>query len=199
MANRCPTCDKKVTRQQYKVTCTLCRKSTHYKCLPTYNDQDIEYAKSPNGHWSCTYCLQNLFPFSNLEENDWIINDCTNENIHDIESLNEMIFNPFDLNEIDEEDDLDPDNIFYGPIMQQNVLGCKYYNTQTLNLETNSKPLNSVQLSMLTLNIRSLPRNHKNLIPLLNIIDNQFHIISLTETWLKEYNADLFPIEGYAA
>ena len=57
---------------------------------------------------------------------------------------------------------------------------------------------NPNQLSNFCLNIRSLPKNHRKLVTLLNTIDTQFTTISLTETWLQDHNFELYEIEGYS-
>jgi hypothetical protein len=71
--------------------------------------------------------------------------------------LDQMIFQPFELNDLDEVNDLDPDNNFYNPLNNLYPTSCKYYNPDQLNKETNSKTQN--HLSNLTFNIRSLPKN----------------------------------------
>jgi hypothetical protein len=47
------------------------------------------------------------------------------------------------------------------------------------------------------LNIRSLKKNYTNLKICLDSIDNKFNIIALSETWLKDYSADLYTLDGY--
>jgi hypothetical protein len=113
----------------------------------------------------------------------------------DIEALEDMIFQPFEIDNVDESSDLDPDNNFYNPIVNQNILGCKYYNFDHLNRVTKTK--NPNQLSNFCLNIRSLPKNHRKLVTLLNTIETQFTTISLTETWLQDHNYEIYEIEGY--
>jgi hypothetical protein len=100
-----------------------------------------------------------------------------------------------ELNEEEEFDDLDPDNKFYNPIISKNIQGCKYYTLPNLNTELGNK--NDSQLSIMSMNIRSLPKNYRNFIALLDNIDSKFDIITLTETWMKEHNLDLYQIQGY--
>ena len=200
MANQiisCSICNKRVKNHESIVNCTLCKLPTHSRCLPIYSLDDIAYATNENGHWSCTSCLADIFPFHQIENNEEIqieLNNQTN-NMLDIEALENMIFQPFEIDNVDESSDLDPDNNFYNPIVNQNILGCKYYNFDQLNRATQAK--NPNQLSNFCLNIRSLPKNHRKLVTLLNTIETQFTTISLTETWLQDHNYELYEIEGY--
>ena len=107
-----------------------------------------------------------------------------------------MIFQPYELNDLEENSDLDPDNNYYIPQHQQNLANSTYYHLNNLNKEIVSKSQN--HFSNFTLNIRSLPKNHRQLVTLLESIDTKFHTITLTETWLKAHNEDLFEIENYS-
>ena len=71
-----------------------------------------------------------------------------------LDMLNSMIFNPMDDNEEEEYDDLDPDKNFYNPIINNITQGCKYYSIPNLNSEISKK--NQPQLSLMSMNIRSL-------------------------------------------
>jgi hypothetical protein len=107
-----------------------------------------------------------------------------------------MLFQPFDVNEIDEINDLDPDTNFYNPLINQNITGCKYFNYEQLNSETKSNSQH--HFSNFCFNIRSLPKNHRKLLTLLETIDIQFSTLSLTETWLQEHNSELYEIDGFS-
>ena len=101
-----------------------------------------------------------------------------------------------DDNEEEEYDDLDPDKIFYNPIINNITQGCKYYSIPNLNSETSKQ--NQSQLALLSMNIRSLPKNYRNFKTLLENIDTKFDVITLTETWIKTHNADIYQIDGYS-
>ena len=200
MANNithCIICKKRVQNHEGIASCNLCNHPSHFRCLPIYTDEDNTYATDPNGHWSCPTCLSIIFPFNSIEDDDNIqleIRNHTN-NMHNIETLNEMIFQPFEINDMEEINDLDPDSNFYNPFINQNITGCKYYNFDQLNKETNSNSLN--HFSTFCFNIRSLPKNHRKLLTLLDTIDVQFSTLSLTETWLQDHNSELYEIDGF--
>jgi hypothetical protein len=101
-----------------------------------------------------------------------------------------MIFQPFELNDTDKLNDLDPDTNFYNPLNNLNPSSCKYYNSDQLNKETSSKK--QKHFSNLTFNIRSLQKNFRQFNVLLDTIDIHFDTISLTETWLKEHNREFY-------
>jgi exonuclease III len=90
---------------------------------------------------------------------------------------------------------LDPDQNYYNPIMNQRLLACKYYHPDQLATDLQNKE--KIQLSIFCMNIRSMRKFFTGLNTLLDIIDSDFHILSFTETWLREYNIDQFNIEGY--
>jgi hypothetical protein len=200
MANlilHCNVCKKRAKRHENYAVCNLCSLPTHYQCLPIYQNEDNIYASNPNGHWSCPTCLENNFPFFSVE-NDYFsqqINITHTDLIHNIDSLNDMIIQPFDMNDMEEINDLDPDSNHFCPLINQNLTGCKYYNFDKLNQETSQ--INQNHFSHLCFNIRSLPKNHRKFMTLLETIETKFSVITLTETWLQEYNADLYEIEGY--
>ena len=181
----CTICTKRVKTHEKIVICHLCTLPSHYQCLPIYSIEDITYANNPNHHWTCPTCLATIFPFNNVENDQHFQHEINSHspNPHNFETLDQMIFQPFKLNDEDEINDLDPDNNFYNPLNNLHPSSCKYYYPEQLNNITCSKTQN--HLSNLTFNIRSLAKNYRQLNILLDSIDTQFHTISLTETWLK--------------
>jgi hypothetical protein len=75
--------------------------------------------------------------------------------IHDMDALNNLIFQPFEINDLEEINDLDPDTNNFNPLMNQHITGCKYHNFEQFNAETKSKSQNL--FSNFSFNIRSLP------------------------------------------
>ena len=97
-----------------------------------------------------------------------------NYNVNDLlNRLNNMIFNPFEINENYEVSplfDIDPDFQFYNDMsIQTNIGNCDYYTDDTFN----KKFVNSVEVnnyfSVLHINIRSAPKNLHSLEVLLSI------------------------------
>jgi hypothetical protein len=171
----CNACSKRAKQHERYAICSLCSLPTHLSCLPIYLMDDANYATNPNGHWTCPTCLATHFPFFSLDNED-ISQQSTAEysqNMHDLDSLNNMLFQPFEMNDIDMEhtDDIDPDSNYFNPIMNQNLSGCKYYNFEQLNQVTSTHTQN--HFSQFCLNIRSLSKNYRKLITLLVVIDTK--------------------------
>jgi hypothetical protein len=192
----CNLCKKGITQHVSTISCSTCNLPTHSKCLLLYMDSDIQYAKTNANHWSCPTCLSDLFPFFDITNNDEIINCLQNIAPYNLEVLENMLFDPFELNEdggiLDE---IDPDNNFYNIHANSLVNTCKYLQPEQLRSITNKfkYPLN---LSAMHLNICSMSHNHSAFDTLLHSLDHPFSFIGLTGTWLKPHNASLFCRNG---
>ena len=90
--------------------------------------------------------------------------------------------------------DLDPD---YNCITHNNVLTTKYYLENDFNDIIKSNDDYAKGLSLMHLNVRSIPKNIDKLNSYLLSLDIQFSIIGLTETWLKEETLDLYELPEY--
>ena len=51
---------------------------------------------------------------------------------------------------------------------------------------------------MLHLNAQSLPKNGSNVIEMLNLFENKFTVIGISESWLKDINDPLIQIQDYS-
>ena len=112
--NKCKVCMKRLVTHEKMIKCSLCLQSTHTKCLPTYSRQDIDYASAENNHWTCPSCLAEIFPYNTIEDSPSFVSTVLNPTIHDIDldTLNSMIYDPFDTSADDGGDtlyDIDPD------------------------------------------------------------------------------------------
>ena len=193
----CPICQKGIRNHERTVTCTSCSRCVHQPCLPIYSDVDIEYANDPSNCWTCTSCWKQLFPFHMLETNEELSLCLANNNQVDLNRLSNMIFEPFnDDDEGFEIDDLDPDSNFYNDQINTITANCKYLYPDKLKDKLSERTGKNAK-SFFHLNIRSLKKNYKQLLSLIDMIDNKFSVIGLTESWLKEYNHTLFDIDGY--
>ena len=70
-------------------------------------------------------------------------------------------------------------------------------NIKPNEIRNNFDTTNSKQLSILNLNIRSLTNKFALLLSLLKLINHDFTIIVITETWLNDSDNALFSIPGY--
>jgi exonuclease III len=148
--------------------------------------------------------MSSELPFNSIVD-DFEYKDNLNSffcNINDIffQSVENMVFNPFEINDSTNEyplDDLDPDrNYFNNAATINNVSNCKYYFEDLINTKFNTD-INS--LNLFHHNIRSTQKNFLDLQYLLSNLNIKFTIIGITETWLSETNVDLHEMTGYSS
>ena len=198
VTNYCSICNKGTKQHEVTIFCQTCKFFQHAKCLPLYTTADITYANNISNCWTCPPCLSNLFPFYALETQEDLNNHIHTRNHLDIQTLEAMLFNPFELNNDDDIiDDLDPDLNFYHDNINNITSTCKYLYPDALSTIARNWT-QAANLSFLHVNARSLNRSFDHLNTLLNDINHHFTIIGITETWLREHNVDLFEIEGYS-
>ena len=84
-------------------------------------------------------------------------------------------------------------NVNNDPVLNfHQVCNSLYYAEQNFNDLSDSDPImNSPNLSLLHLNVRSLPQNNDSLVLYLQTIKMKFHVIALTETWISPETCDL--------
>ena len=70
-------------------------------------------------------------------------------------------------------------------------------NSQYYSTEQFPKPVNNNLISLLHVNIRSLPKNVDQLEVFLQSINQQFSVIALSETWLKTVPHSYYSLPGY--
>ena len=188
--DKCPICKRGVKCSDQAAECSICKFKLHQKCLPIYQNEDIRYANQIDSHWTCPNCLKEIFPLYTLEENEEILDFFNDTGYNSIERLNNLLFDPFELSEeggVFEE--IDPDDNHLNVLASQTVHKCKYYFPDALKSEIEKKN-SPVNLSILHLNIRSMAKNYRMLLNTLEIIENKFDVIILSETWIKPHNVD---------
>ena len=174
--------------------CTLCKSYTHVSCLNLYSTEDLDYIKNSPNNWTCPTCLNELFPYYTIDNTPDLL-ALTTQSYAPTLDLDQLILNPFDLNDEGEGllPDLDANENFYN-LQQPNTVDSQYLQIPDLNKQL---PKSKNSFSVLHLNIRSLSKNFKNFRSSLALIEHKFSIIALTETWMKQHNTDLYNLEGY--
>ena len=198
----CRICQKRVLNHEKIITCNLCSIPNHTKCLPIYNQEDIDYASNPLNHWSCPSCLTDHFPFNTIEDERTFIEEATfaTNCSYNIENMTNLVFDPFESVTNDNEgmmDDIDPEQTFYNASIGDNPQNCNYYYPDASHPEFQSIK-NRTDIAMIHMNIRSMPTNFNSLQTQLNSSTIPYNIVCLTETWLKDSNADIFGMTGFA-
>jgi hypothetical protein len=127
-----------------------------------------------------------------------------NKSIISLYSLNSKVFNPFELNDMQDVDNLlptahlDPDAQFFrGSISIYKYGDSDYYTEDSFNSKCSNVGINSQMFSIVHCNIRSLPKNLSEFDLYLLNIKLRFTVIGLTETWLKCSNVDIYSLLGY--
>ena len=200
--NKCKLCLKRILGHHTTAKCTSCNFPWHAKCLPNFSDDDLTYARTPSNHWACPQCLSELFPFTDIE-NITSFNEAVNNPINliiDIETLDTMIYDPFDTTDNERDgalSDIDPDQNYLREINGKAIADCKYYYTST-QMGTITEQNNNASISMLHLNIRSIPKNLDTFLATLHSSSLEVDLLTFSETWLKPANADCYGIQGYS-
>ena len=91
-------------------------------------------------------------------------------------------------------DDLDPDCNINNDLC---INECNYFSEDTFNELLSTNSVTSKDLSILHLNIRSLPKNISNLQNYLECLNIDFTILGLSETWHNANTIDVYNLMGY--
>ena len=112
--------------------------------------------------------------------------------------LSDEIFLPFELNEKEHFIhlcDVDPELNYYNPI-NIHVTKCNYYLETLFNSEIKNETAVSTEFSMCHVNIRSAKKNIGSFENYLSLLDIEFTVIGVTETWFKEHDDSLYDLDG---
>ena len=108
--------------------------------------------------------------------------------------LSSIIFNQINLNDQSYLADVDPDlNLTHNLYKNE----CQYYDEDTLNDVVSNAENFLGGLSLMHLNIRSLPKHFDTLQNYLNCFDIHFTAIGLSETWHSDATVDIYNLCGY--
>ena len=115
---------------------------------------------------------RNLYPLTHLA--------CISEGESEDALVNTDCFNDYDPSLLG---NIDPDINYLNS--NKKVLNTPYYNDQSFNRKFNR---NNDSLSMLHLNIRSIPDHFLQLTSLLNNLNTELKIVAISETWIKPFH-----------
>ena len=93
--------------------------------------------------------------------------------------------------------EMDPDIQFYSDCHYIKNLNCDYYLQEKFQNEVKDCSPTGTHLSLVHLNIKSLPKHYDELVIFLESLGHDFSFIGLTETWLDEYKHDLYDLPDY--
>ena len=134
----------------------------HIDCLFD-SDEDLEHFENDK-NFICRKCIGNSLPFNQLIEQDFenAINDLTtNITQHNRETLENLVFNPFEIQHAmgnkrnDMLGNLNPDQNYFVNT-KNGTMESNYYLTNDFSDIVNQKYIKENQFSILSLNIRSI-------------------------------------------
>ena len=67
---KCPLCPKPVSTIRNPLICSNCKLAFHKKCCPLSHYEISKLAKRNLG-WTCEVCMNSLFPFTSIENNEF--------------------------------------------------------------------------------------------------------------------------------
>ena len=207
MITLCKICNKRILLHSCYLTCIICKCSSHLKCLPSVSKDDSIFKQRLTNPWFCIKCISEELPFNHviddLEFRDNINTFFCHMKVSLYQKIENMIFNPFEINDADNElplDNLDPDLNYFNEVSNlTDVSNCKYYFENLINTKFNCNSNETNQFNLLHHNIRSSQKNLPELQNLLSNLNLKFTIIAITETWLTETNCDLYEMTGYVS
>ena len=158
----CSVCEKPVAINHEAVFCDICNRWVHNRCnnicKKTYNN----LKKDPTP-WFCKCCMQKEIPFSNINDTEY--NRLTKDlKVKPKKISKETVFEKLNL------------------FSENENINCKYYTTE--HFKGNSFDKHNNQMTLLHLNISSLPYHIDEFTELLSHLEINFKIIGITESRL---------------
>ena len=195
--DKCPVCNKKILQHSRYISCCICCCVFHRKCLPLSNEELVS-VEDNRTEWFCEICLSNSLPFNHIvDDTDFIaaLFELSSTTAESLRYLSDKIVHPFEINENDHQvfGDIDPDVNFINLISL-------YQNSCNYHLETSFNELldnHNIRFSLCHLNIRSIKQNVTKFETFLEMLNLEFTIIGLTETWLHDHDCNLYSLSGY--
>ena len=115
--------------------------------------------------------------------------------------LDQYVFNPFELNDDNlnlPNFDSDPDLQYFNDMTYvSNIHNCNYYLEDDFERKISNFKCIEERFSLIHMNIRSIPKNLEYFSRFLKSLNYTFTVIGISETWLKETNANCFDCDGY--
>ena len=201
----CSICSRRVLRHAHSLVCSTCDGIYHVRCLPNVHTTDSIYIQRFQCNWLCNLCSAKVFPFNHIEDDSEFVNAITNTFVNSeldlLSRLREIQFYPFELNDYElnlPSSDSDPDLQYFNDTTYVDSLNkCDYLLANDFNKMTLEKDFSQSSISMMHLNIRSLPKHHNEMTLFMSGLNVQFNFIGITETWLNDSNSDLYDFQGY--
>ena len=162
-ADSCSSCNKPFKISQ-SVDCTICFNKFHLKCAGL--NKETNYCD-----WYCTDCLQSIFPFNGIANEDEFMYTVycyghMSASSDVMDRLNQIVYNPFVydrkrtvLNNVD----IDPDMNYFNTEINNN---CTYFLPDEFNdiIRARRRPNTQGRFSLMHMNCRSLLCNFDDIV-----------------------------------
>ena len=177
--------------------CMNCAGIFHAKCVNLEKDE-----LHTRLLWYCPCCVKSIFPYNHIDDDDEfysVIIEGVLGYSYQFQEMNKKVFIPFEIN--DQSDtpltEIDPDLQFYLETSYIRNTKCDYYMEDTFIKKISTPGNHNKKLSLLHLNIKSLPRHYDEFIEYLTLLNFEFSCLGISETWLNECKEALHDIPGY--
>ena len=144
-----------------------------------------------------------VFPFNNISD-EALHTNFSNSNfvlpLADIRRLNNIEFNHTDHDNLDNHSslpDVDPDLNYYLQFSRQQNFVSDYFTENQFNDRIMEKTIPSNELSILHMNICSIPKHIQKLSNYISNIKLNFFVLGLTATWISNSSSGIYNMEGY--
>ena len=174
------------------------------KCI-SLDPENLSYIELNRSSWYCCDCITKIFPFNHIEHDDLFISEVNSLDLEleTIEALSAKLFNLFEINNGESYYplcDIDPDAHYFNELNAHISQNCNYYYEHSFPSVIQNRFTSIIDLKVFSLchiNIRSQKANLKSFEICLENLQFNFSIIGVTETWLNDYNCDLYSLDGY--
>ena len=202
--DKCPICSRFIIPHARKVKCFICNPFYHMKCI-SLDPEYLSYIELNRSSWYCCDCITEIFPFNHIENDELFISEVNSWDLEleTIEALSAKLFNPFEINNDDVYYplcDIDPDAHYFNEFNAHVSQNCNYYYEHSFSSVIQNRFTSSIDLKVFSLchiNIRSQKANLSSFEICLENLQFNFSVIGMTETWLNDYNCDLYSLNGY--
>ena len=200
--SKCPICNKGFLNHSPFIHCGGCSSYIHCNCTDL-NREEFNYFRSQDG-WLCKPCLSTALPFNHIEENSEFLNAVYSVALEHycvpVNRFSNLVFNPFETNDDDcalPFGDIDPDIMYFNEISYKINMNSNYYLENSFNDYLKKNDINEESLSMLHLNIRSIPKNLSTFVSYISNINLHFTVLGFTETFLTDDNKSCYELQGF--
>ena len=203
MNKYCNICIRRILSHAKTIKCIICLETCHIKCITLNPEEQLNLLAQPPS-WYCATCIGNTSPFNHFIDDDEFYQSLFTKDylMPFMSNLPGDMFSHIDITLNNHEsplDDIDPDLNYYNELHFLNGVNCSYLNEDSLKKMYDSQKLKTRKssLSLFHMNIRSIPRNINAMSDYIDCLNVDFHVIGISETWLKEDNCGLYDIPGY--